>query len=43
MYLETMEKVLPGLTKFIVEPEAGGEPLDLRFFDEDVTGTKGGW
>jgi membrane protease subunit HflK len=43
MYLETMEKVLPGLTKFIVEPDAGGEPLDLRFFDEDVTGTKGGW
>jgi membrane protease subunit HflK len=43
LYLETVEKVLPGLEKFIVEPEAGGEPLDLRFFDEDVTGTKGGW
>lgn len=43
MYLETMERVLPGLQKFIIEPEAGGEPLDLRFFDEDVTGTRGGW
>jgi membrane protease subunit HflK len=43
MYLETMEIVLPGLEKFIVEPGAGGEPLDLRFFDEDVTAPKGGW
>jgi membrane protease subunit HflK len=43
MYLETMEKVLPGLQKFIVEPEAGGEPIDLRFFDKDVTGARGGW
>jgi membrane protease subunit HflK len=43
MYLETMEKVLPGLEKFIVEPGAGAEPVDLRFFDENVTGTKGGW
>jgi membrane protease subunit HflK len=43
MYLETMEKVLPGLDKFIVEPDAGGEPIDLRFFDENITGTRGGW
>ena len=43
MYLETMEKVLPGLRKFIVEPGAGGEPVDLRFFDKDVTGARGGW
>jgi membrane protease subunit HflK len=43
LYLETMERVLPGLDKFIVEPEAGGEPLDLRFFDENITGARGGW
>jgi len=43
LYLETMERVLPGLNKFIVEPDAGGEPLDLRFFDENITGTRGGW
>ncbi len=43
MYLETMEIVLPGLEKFIVEPGAGGEPLDLRFFDKNVTAPKGGW
>lgn len=43
MYLETMEMVLPGLEKFIVEPGAGGEPLDLRFFHDDVTAPKGGW
>lgn len=43
LYLETMERVLPGLEKFIVEPDAGGEPLDLRFFDENIIGTKGGW
>jgi membrane protease subunit HflK len=43
LYLETMERVLPGLDKFIVEPDAGGEPLDLRFFDENIIGTRGGW
>ena len=43
MYLETMEIVLPGLEKFIVEPGAGGEQLDLRFFDKNVTAPKGGW
>lgn len=43
LYLETIERVLPGLEKFIVEPDAGGEPLDLRFFDENVTGKGGGW
>jgi membrane protease subunit HflK len=43
MYLETMETVLPGLDKFIVEPGLGAEPLDLRFFDENVTVPKGGW
>ncbi len=43
LYLETMERVLPGLEKFVVEPDAGGEPLDLRFFDENITGTRGGW
>jgi membrane protease subunit HflK len=43
LYLETMERVLPGLEKFIVEPDAGGEPLDLRFFDESMTGKGGGW
>jgi membrane protease subunit HflK len=43
LYLETMETVLPGLEKFIVEPGSSGEPLDLRFFDENVTAPKGGW
>ncbi|MFZ1946792.1 MAG: FtsH protease activity modulator HflK [bacterium] len=37
MYLETMEKTLPGIRKFLVEPEPGGEPLDLRFFGEGLT------
>jgi membrane protease subunit HflK len=40
LYLETMERVLPGLEKFVVEPEAGREPLDLRFFDESAMGVK---
>jgi membrane protease subunit HflK len=40
LYLETMERVLPGLEKFVVEPEAGAEPLDLRFFDESAMGIK---
>ncbi len=40
LYLETMERVLPGLEKFVVEPEAGREPLDLRFFDESAMGIK---
>jgi membrane protease subunit HflK len=40
LYLETMERVLPGLEKFVVEPEAGSEPLDLRFFDESAMGIK---
>jgi membrane protease subunit HflK len=40
LYLETMERVLPGLEKFIVEPEAGETPLDLRFFDESAMGIK---
>ncbi len=40
LYLETMERVLPGLEKFVVEPEAGDEPLDLRFFDESAMGIK---
>ncbi len=43
MYLETMENVLPGLDKFLVEPDIGAEPLDLRFFDENVIGQPGGW
>jgi membrane protease subunit HflK len=43
MYLETMERVLPGLEKYLVEPDAAGEPIDLRFFDEDVSGVRGGW
>lgn len=29
LYLETMEKVLPGIRKFIVEPEAGGNVLQF--------------
>jgi len=29
MYLETMEEVLPGVTKFIVSPEAGGSLLQF--------------
>jgi membrane protease subunit HflK len=37
MYLETMERTLPGIRKLLVEPEAGGEPIDLRFFNEQVT------
>ncbi|MCK4597045.1 HflK protein, partial [bacterium] len=32
MFLETMEKALTGMEKFIVEPGASREPLDLRFF-----------
>ena len=40
LYLETMERVLPGLEKFVVEPQAGDEPLDLRFFDESAVGIK---
>ncbi|MCK4272012.1 FtsH protease activity modulator HflK [bacterium] len=32
MFLETMEKALSGMEKFIVEPGASREPLDLRFF-----------
>ena len=40
LYLETMERVLPKLEKFVVEPEAGDEPLDLRFFDESAMGIK---
>ncbi|KPL19185.1 MAG: hypothetical protein AMJ92_04445 [candidate division Zixibacteria bacterium SM23_81] len=32
MFLETMEQSLTGLEKFIVEPNASKEPLDLRFF-----------
>ncbi len=40
LYLETMERVLPGLEKFVVEPDAAGEPLDLRFFDESAMGIK---
>ena len=40
LYLETMERVLPGLEKFVVEPEAGEEPLDLRFFDESAMGIR---
>jgi membrane protease subunit HflK len=40
LYLETMERVLPGVEKYVVEPEAGAEPLDLRFFDESATGIK---
>ena len=40
IYLETMERVLPGLGKFIVEPDAAAEPLDIRFFDESAAGIK---
>jgi membrane protease subunit HflK len=29
LYLETMEKILPGIRKFIVEPEAGGNVLQF--------------
>jgi membrane protease subunit HflK len=43
LYLETVEKALPGVEKFIIEPQANGEPVDLRFFDENVLGTRGGW
>lgn len=32
MFLETMEQSLTGLEKFIVEPNASKEALDLRFF-----------
>jgi membrane protease subunit HflK len=34
MFLETVDAVLPDLEKFIVEPHASYEPIDLRFFDE---------
>jgi membrane protease subunit HflK len=43
LYLESVETALPQAEKLIVEPKAGGEPIDLRFFDEKVQGTKGGW
>jgi membrane protease subunit HflK len=29
LYLETMEKILPGIRKFIVDPEAGGNVLQF--------------
>ena len=43
MYLETMEKILPGLEKFIVEPEASKEALDLRFIEGAQGELKGVW
>jgi hypothetical protein len=37
IYLETMEKVLPGINKFILPPGASKDILDLRPY----TGTQG--
>jgi membrane protease subunit HflK len=32
MFLETVDAALPELEKFIVEPDASHQPVDLRFF-----------
>ena len=32
LYLEVLEEVLPGMEKFVIEPEAGDQPVDLRFY-----------
>jgi membrane protease subunit HflK len=32
LYLEVLEEVLPGMEKFVVEPESGDQPVDLRFY-----------
>lgn len=32
LQLEVLEQILPGVEKFLVEPKAGEEPVDLRFF-----------
>jgi len=42
LYLEVMESVLQGVEKFVVEPEAGEEPVDLRFFRGAPTDAIGG-
>jgi membrane protease subunit HflK len=42
LYLETLEKVLPGMEKFVVEPEAGEQPVDLRFYRGVPAGAVGG-
>jgi membrane protease subunit HflK len=34
LFLEMVDEVLPDLEKFIVEPDASHEPVDLRFFSE---------
>jgi membrane protease subunit HflK len=36
LFLETLEEALPELEKFIVEPNAAHDPIDLRFFNEGV-------
>jgi len=42
LYLETLENILPGMEKFVVEPEAGEQPVDLRFYRGSQTGVLGG-
>ncbi|MCK4547802.1 MAG: FtsH protease activity modulator HflK [Candidatus Eisenbacteria sp.] len=42
LYLEVLEEVLPGMEKFVVEPEAGEQPVDLRFYRGTRTDALGG-
>jgi len=42
LFLEVVEQTLPGLEKFIVEPGASREPLDLRFFNDQSESVMGG-
>ena len=41
LYLEAMEKVLPGITKFIVGPDTGGNLLQLLNLEPDQTPPSG--
>jgi membrane protease subunit HflK len=37
LFLEAVDEALPELEKFIVEPDAAHDPIDLRFFSEGGT------
>ena len=34
LFLEAVDETLPGLEKFIIEPDAAHDPVDLRFFSD---------
>ncbi len=40
LYLEAMEEVLPGITKFIVDPESGGSMLQFLPLDSQQAETR---